>query len=1165
MMKMKSSISVFVLWMLTCCGCHSREKQATNGLRFSLVDKGVSDIGFNNRLTENDSVNFLVDQYIYIGAGVGVGDFNNDGLPDLFFAGGQVSSKLYINKGNFHFEDITQQAGLETSAWCTGVTVVDINNDGWPDIYVCVSHAKDPSKRKNLLFINQGNGKDGQPSFKEQAAEYGLADEGFSTQSAFLDYDGDGRMDMYLMNHNVIQNQPNNIVAQQAPGSASAADRLYRNEGIPPGMNHPVFKDVTQQAGIHDEAYGLGLSVGDLNNDGWPDIYVANDFIGNDLLWLNNKNGTFTNVIAKSMHHQSYNSMGVDAADINNDGWPDIAVLDMLPETNYRKKTMFAGSNPERYDMEQRQGGYQPEFTRNMLQLHNGVRHAGDTALPFFSEIGQLAGISQTDWSWSVLMADFDNDGWKDIHITNGLAKDLTNNDFLLYRDEHGSAGGGFGSGGGSGGGGSPGSAATGPSAGTTERDRALRKDLDAYGSVKVNNYLYHNNGNLGFSDITDSAGLDIPSVSHGAVYVDLDNDGDLDIVVNNMNQEAFVWRNELRSSVKDSIHNFLTFLLKGDSLNREGLGAKLSLYADGKIQYLEQDPVRGYMSSVDYRPHFGIGNALLADSLRITWPGGKVQVLRNIAANQFITLYQKDAVMPLALIPGSLPTGGIIAAQKNFTDISAELHSSFRHNETYYFDFGHQRLLPQKYSQLGPPLATGDVNGDGLTDFFVGGASRQSGQLFIQDAKGGFMAHDLVTGQKTSEDIGVVFFDADGDGDLDLLVSEGSLEFDAGSNYDQPRLYLNDGHGNFTWDKEAIPAAVNGIFTTIAIGDFNADGQPDIFIGGRMLPDQYPLSPRSYLLENRHGKFVDVTHRVCPALEQAGMITAAVWADLDNDRRPDLVICGEWMPVRFFSNTGGRLEEVTGATGLTHMNGFWRSIKAVDLDGDGDIDLVVGNLGMNNKYHVSAERPLKLYAKDLDNNGSLDLIPAYYIKDSKGEYQLFPGLDRTQLAEEVPGIKKIYLLNKDFAQVTMQELLDKINEKDYIEKTCETTESVWLENLGHGQFRSHPLPVEAQFAPVNAIVARDLDGDGVIDLLLAGNEYQTDIATGRYDASYGLFLKGRGKGAFSPVGPMKSGFIIEGDVKSMQTLGNRKGEQMILAAVNNDSVRCFRVNKVLE
>ena len=711
MMDMKFFGLVFFLWMMI-CGCHARKPEPVNGLKFSLVDKSVTNIDFNNQLTESDSVNFLKDQYIYIGSGVGVGDFNNDGLPDLFFAGGQVSSKLYINKGNFRFEDVTQQAGVGTSTWCTGVTVIDINNDGLPDIYVCVSHSPDPSRRKNLLFINQGNGKDGVPSFKEEAAEYGLADEGFSTQAAFLDYDGDGRLDMYLMNHNVIQNQPNNIVAQQAPGSVSAADKLFRNEGIPPGMDHPVFRDVTKQAGIRDEAYGLGLAISDLNHDGWPDIYVANDFIGNDLLWLNNKNGTFTNMIARSMRHQSFNSMGVDAADINNDGWPDIAVLDMLPETNYRKKTMFAGSNPERYDMEQRQGGYQPEFTRNMLQLHNGLRHSGDTALPFFSEIGQLAGISQTDWSWSVLIADLDNDGWKDIHITNGIAKDLTNNDFLLYRDEHGS-GEGSGLPGGPGGGGQ---------GGMGERDRSLRRDLDTHGSIKINNYLYRNNGNLGFTDVTAPAGLDIPSVSQGAVYVDLDNDGNLDLVVNNMNQEAFVWRNETGKETKDSAHHFLTFLLKGDSLNTGGLGASLSLYAGGQVQFLEQEPVRGYLSSVDYRPHFGMGAAAVADSLKIVWAGGKTQVLKDIRADQFITLYQRDAGFP-----GVAPEKPGV---KEFTDVTAALHSPFRHSESYFFDFAYQRLMPQKYSQLGPPLVTGDLNGDGLTDFFVGGASRQSGKL---------------------------------------------------------------------------------------------------------------------------------------------------------------------------------------------------------------------------------------------------------------------------------------------------------------------------------------------------------------------------------------------------------------------------------------------------
>ncbi|MDQ3844139.1 MAG: VCBS repeat-containing protein [Bacteroidota bacterium] len=1124
---------LFAPLLLIIHGCN-KNKPVLDRFHFTLMKVNETHVDFNNKITESDSVNVFENEYMYNGSGVGIGDFNNDGLPDIFFGGSMVSSKLYLNKGNFTFEDITESAGVQTTKWCTGISVVDINNDGFPDIYICSSHAPDIEKRKNLLFIN-----DGKLHFSEQAAAYGLADTGFSTQAAFFDYDKDGDVDMYLINHRLYYLSANNLQPKDTSGNSPAQDRLYRNDGIPPGQSHPVFHDVSKEAGIKEDGYGLGVVITDVNNDSWPDVYVANDYLANDLLWLNNRDGSFSNIIASALKHQSYNSMGIDAADINNDGWPDLTVLDMLPENNERKKMMFNASSQEKYDMELRLG-YEPAFVRNMLQLHNGIRKKNNRNEPFYSEIGQLAGISETDWSWSVLMADFDNDGWKDMHITNGLAKDVTNNDYVSFRNAQ-----------------TQNDYTFGGTAVSTAPDKStlqlLRKNLDEYGSVKVNNYFFHNNGNLTFSNATEQTGLATPSVSNGAAYADLDNDGDLDLVVNNMNQEAFLWRNEIRKSIKDTAQNFIAVQLKGPSGNTFGLGSKVSLFSKGAMQYLEQSPVRGFSSSVDYRLHFGLGNISVVDSLKIQWPDNKVQVIKNVNVNQLLTLKYEEAKEPVAQNDGPL-------ANTLFKDATDLLAIDFRHTEAAYFDFGYRRPLPQMYSQLGPDMATGDINGDGLVDFFVGGAANQSGKLFFQKTDGRFVSKDLTEGNKPEEDLGTVLFDADGDKDLDLLITGGSQEFGSHTTYNHPRLYKNDGKGTFALDAEALPKSINDITKAVTVADYDGDGDTDIFIGGRLLPEKYPQSPRSYILQNDGGKFKDVTKAVCPLLEFPGLVTGAVFTDFNNDKRPDLVICGEWMPVRFFENRDGKFSEVTEHTGLEKMDGQWRSLQAADIDKDGDMDFVAGNLGLNNKFHITADRPLKLYAGDFDGNNSVDLIPAYYIKDDRGQYKLFPGLDRMQLADQMPSIKKKYLLSAEYAKINMQELLNNIPAKDLMEKDCQTTATVWMENLGNGKFKPHALPIEAQFAPVNAIIADDIDNDGAMDLLLAGNEYGTEANTGRYDASYGVFLKGNGKGSFTALYPASTGFIVDGDVRSM-VLFRSKNRKNVLVGINNDDLKCFALS----
>jgi hypothetical protein len=1092
---------------------------------FTSLHSTHTGIDFINAVEESDSTKSFINEFGYMGGGVGIGDFDNDGLKDIFFTGNQVSCKMYINKGNNRFKDITEKAGLTTNIWATGVSIADINNDGYDDVYIC-SYGKDLMHRaKNLLFINQQN-----LTFKEQAHEYGLADTGYSSQAVFFDYDKDGDLDMYLANYMLNGPNANTIFPKDASGRSEANDKLYRNDGDSVNLGHPVFTDVTFHANIKEDGFGLGVVISDFNNDGWPDVYVANDFISNDVLWLNNKNGTFTNYISKSIQHQSYSSMGADAADINNDLLPDITTLDMLPEYNERKKISSSFMNYDRYEAE-RALGYEPEFTRNMLQLNNGIYAEGKTAVPFFSEIGQMAGIAATDWSWSVLMADFNNDGWKDMHITNGIGRDFINADFLEYSN-----------------------IVFEKTTSEKEQRKLIRDKLISLKHINLPNYLYINNHDYTFTDASEEAGIDEPSLSNGAAYADLDNDGDLDLVVNNINKEAFVFTNNTITNKDDEHSRYIAFSLKGDSANSKGFGCKVYVFNNGLMQMQEQNPVKGYFSSVDQKLIFGVGNNKYADSVVIKWPDNKIQVIKHVIADTVYTVSERNAVYN--------NSSEVITTRSDviFTDAATETNILYKHIDNPYNEFNYQRLLLHKYSQLGPFITTGDINKDGLTDFFVGGAFNFSGKIFLQQKDGIFTTRNLSDSIKMQEDMDCVLFDADDDHDLDLLITCGDTRYEENSEHYQPRLYLNDGQGTYSLRQGAISSNVRTIAGCVTTGDYDGDGDLDVFIGGRV-SHNYPLSPQSFILQNNRGVFTDVTSKVCSALQKPGMTTSAIWTDFDNDKQPDLIIAGDWMPVRFFKNNRGKLNEVSDATGLKQMSGMWRSLAVADIDNDGDPDIVAGNLGSNCIYHVYEKKPMQLFATDIDGNGSIDPILFYYIKNEKGKRQFAPAISRAQFAEQVPMIKKKFLYYKDYANASFDDIYDSRAKEKMVTFTCDETRSCYFENTGNGKFIKHILPQEAQFAPVNAIVCDDLNGDNIPDLLLAGNEYQADVITGRYDASFGCFLKGGKNKKFTSVSPSVSGFIVKGDVKDMALIRSAK-QRLIITAVNNDSMMIFKLKR---
>ncbi len=1074
--------------------------------RFELLKPGKTGIYFNNALEETYDNNILTYQDFYSGGGVSIGDINNDGLPDICLTGNMVPAKLFLNTGELKFTDITKSSGLSDmgKGWYTGTSMVDINNDKYLDIYICKSGIYAPDDRENLLFINNQDN-----TFTEMGEKYGLNHPGYAVNATFFDYDNDFDLDVFLVNQGPEKFATEDLEKLREEIHEFCGDKLFENLGN-------TFIDVTEKSGIISSVigFGHGVAIGDINKDGFEDIFVSNDFFEHDYIYFNNGDKTFRETVKNSTKHISYYSMGNDMADFNNDGLLDIMVLDMVAEDNRRLKENLGGMNQNTFK-HRVEMGFHHQYMFNVLHLNNG----NET----FSEIGMLAGVSSTDWSWGPLFADFDNDGLKDLFVANGMRKDIRNMDWGdTYRQFTKISGGEL-----------------------NFKDSEWDYLLSTMPSEKVMNYMYKNNGDLTFSKMMKNWGLDQKSFSNGAAYGDLDNDGDLDLIVNNIDENVFVYEN--RSDKYEDSH-YIEIKLSGPDKNPFALGTQVYVYLGDDFQYQQLYLTRGYRSSVDPIVHFGLGNHNVVDSMLIVWPDRKTTLLKNIEPDQQIEVDYQDYGQNQIQISNT--------SEKFFKDITEEVGLNHRHVENEFDDFQREILLPHKLSMLGPGMAVGDVNGDGLEDFFIGGAFRQWGHLFIQNEDGSFddSENKCWFDDRNFEDMGAALFDVDLDGDLDLYIVSGGNEFKTGLGLLQDRVYINDGKANFVRKKDALPEILTS-GSIVAPNDFDLDGDLDLFIGGRTDPGNYPYPADSYMLKNENGKYINATNAIAPQLIKLGMVTSAVWSDYDLDSDYDLIVAGEWMPITIFENQNGIFKKIENVSnGLEHSSGWWWSLGTIDFDNDGDEDLIAGNMGKNFKYKATAYEPFEIYCNDYDSNGTNDIILAYY-----NDGISYPVKGRRELSRQIPELFEKIPTYGQYAVSSMEEIIGKENLKNSLYYKVEVFESCILENLGNKQFRMIPFDNYAQISNQNAVLIKDIDRDGSQDLILAGNFYPVEVEAIRNDAGIGVWMKGNGTGEFESIPFYQSGLYIDGDVTDMEFI-NIQGRQVILIAKNNDYLQAIEV-----
>ncbi len=1102
-MLQRISFFIFIIQLLSSC---SKDKSTQNGL-FSKLDSADTGINFVNEVKNGDDMNIFKYRNFYNGGGVAIGDINNDGLSDIYFTSNQGKNKLYLNKGNFKFEDISAKAKVEgTKTWSTGVVMVDINADGLLDIYVCNAGSSQGENQQNELFINNGN-----LTFTEKAAEYNLADTGITTHAAFFDYDKDGDLDCYILNNSFIPVSSLNYSNKRElrdkdwdvnPILKGGGDKFLRNDS-------GKFVDVSESAGIYGSliGFGLGVTVGDVNNDLYPDIYVSNDFYERDYLYINNKNGTFSEQIQSWATHISQSSMGADMADINNDGKADIFVTDMLPEGDERLKTTTSFDN---YDLFTRKLNldFYNQYMQNTLQVNNGNNQ--------FQEVANYAGVAKTDWSWGALLFDMDNDGYKDIYVCNGISHDLTNQDFMdFFANE------------------------VMQKMVITGKKEEMQSVVSKMPTTPIPNYAYKNNKNLTFTNEAANWGLDEPSFSNGAAYGDLDNDGDLDLIVNNVNQPAFVYQN---NSDKNKENQYLKVKLKGEGQNKFAVGSVVQLFSGSEIMRQELIPTRGFQSSIDYVMTFGIGNKKI-DSLQVIWPNSKFQTIKNIVTNKTMSLNIGDA--KTMYVPKSETIKTLFSEKSN---------NLFIHKENDYIDFDYEGLIPKMLSQEGPTLSVGDINGDGNDDLFIGGAKGQASKIYTNTGNDYVSTSQSVLENDTNfEDTASAFFDADSDGDQDLLVGSGGNEKADQANYTN-RLYLNNGKGIFSKSTSIIPTTNNNV-SVIAPYDFDNDGDTDVFIGSRSVPGVSGIDPKQLLLENDgKGNFTNVTDKKAFKLNEVGMITDAVWEDIDNDGKKDLIIVAEWASPKIFKNTGRRLAEFK--SNLTEYSGFWNAVSCVDVNNDGKKDLILGNKGTNTAYKATKTNPMKLFVNDFDNNGTIEQISTRTINGKDMPIPL-----KGELAKQIPSIKKKNLSYADYAKKSFQEIFDKSVVDNSIQKIVNIQESVIAINKGNGKFEIQVLPAEVQFSSVNAICTLDINNDGILDIMLGGNQYEFKPQFSRLDANYGSVLLGSKSGNYSWLPNKKSGFTINGEVKNIKLIKNKNKKVAVIAIINDNKPKIFTRN----